>query len=320
MHIPPAPEGVRPHGTRFDYEERSARLLAILKRHGVAAVLSGHEHMQHVEDWEGVLLLISGGAGAPLAPFQQYGYYRIDLDAFGDRLPVHLFPRRQDLQKYGQNDDRQGEQQDREEKPLDPSEPHLVRSQPAEALREHLAPDDDVPPCGEDPELDEDHGDEVDHLPQVLVQAEALLEDLGEGDEQEGDQHPQQDLDDDEAREQLAHHHLGEDLDLLLALVHPVDEVDEFEGEVDDDGVEEEVDRLVNAPHVDLPAPERRDDHVEEDDQRHSGHDGGEQEDDRDQHAAPPVVRLDRSEDEPDIPVEEKGGRDADDGDPVSYT
>jgi 3',5'-cyclic AMP phosphodiesterase CpdA len=80
MHIPPGTGGTRPHGTRFDYEERSARLLAILKRHGVDAVLSGHEHMQHVEDWNGVLLLISGGAGAPLAPFQKYGYYRIDVE------------------------------------------------------------------------------------------------------------------------------------------------------------------------------------------------------------------------------------------------
>ncbi len=80
MHIPPDTGGIRPHGTRFDYEERSARLLAILKRHGVDAVLSGHEHMQHVEDWEGVLLLVSGGAGAPLAPFQRYGYYRIDVE------------------------------------------------------------------------------------------------------------------------------------------------------------------------------------------------------------------------------------------------
>jgi 3',5'-cyclic AMP phosphodiesterase CpdA len=80
MHIPPASEGGRPHGVRFDYEERSAKLLAILKRHGVDAVLSGHEHMQQVEDREGVLLLISGGAGAPLAPFQKYGYYRIDVE------------------------------------------------------------------------------------------------------------------------------------------------------------------------------------------------------------------------------------------------
>jgi 3',5'-cyclic AMP phosphodiesterase CpdA len=80
MHIPPGTEGTRPHGTRFDYEERSAKLLAILKRHGVDVVVSGHEHMQHVENWDGVLLLISGGAGAPLAPFQKYGYYRIDVE------------------------------------------------------------------------------------------------------------------------------------------------------------------------------------------------------------------------------------------------
>ena len=80
MHIPPGTGGIRPHGTRFDYEERSGNLLAILKRHGVDAVLSSHEHMQYVEDWEGVLVLVSGGAGAPLAPFQTYGYYRIDVE------------------------------------------------------------------------------------------------------------------------------------------------------------------------------------------------------------------------------------------------
>jgi len=80
MHIPPGTNGIRPHGTRYDYEERSARLLTILKRHGVDAVVSGHEHMQHVEDWEGVMVLISGGAGAPMVPFQRYGFYRIDVE------------------------------------------------------------------------------------------------------------------------------------------------------------------------------------------------------------------------------------------------
>jgi 3',5'-cyclic AMP phosphodiesterase CpdA len=80
VHIPPASDGNRPHGTRFDYEERSAKLLGILTRHGVDAVLSGHEHMQHVENWDGILLLISGGGGAKLAPFQKYGYYRIDVE------------------------------------------------------------------------------------------------------------------------------------------------------------------------------------------------------------------------------------------------
>lgn len=80
MHVPPASEGLQPHGTVSDYGERSTKLLSILKRHGVNAVLSGHEHMQYVEDWDGVLLLVSGGAGAPLVPFQKYGYYRIDVE------------------------------------------------------------------------------------------------------------------------------------------------------------------------------------------------------------------------------------------------
>ncbi len=80
MHIPPGFEEVRPHGTRYDYGDRSARLFAILKRHGVDAVLSGHEHIQHVENRDGVLLIVTGGAGAPLAPFQKYGYYRIDVE------------------------------------------------------------------------------------------------------------------------------------------------------------------------------------------------------------------------------------------------
>jgi 3',5'-cyclic AMP phosphodiesterase CpdA len=79
MHIPPETDGIHLHGTRSDYEEKSAMLLTILKRHEVDAVLSGHEHMQYVEDWKGVMVLISGGAGAPLAPFQTYGYYRIDV-------------------------------------------------------------------------------------------------------------------------------------------------------------------------------------------------------------------------------------------------
>ncbi len=80
MHVPPDTGAMRPHGTGRDYEEQSAGLLAILKKHGVDAVLAGHEHMQHVERWEGTLLVVSGGAGAPLAPLQRYGFYRIDLE------------------------------------------------------------------------------------------------------------------------------------------------------------------------------------------------------------------------------------------------
>ena len=70
MHFPPRTGGIFPHGTRFDFEERSAKLLAILKRHGMDAVLSGHEHMQYVEDWEGVRCLY------PAAPARRWSRSR----------------------------------------------------------------------------------------------------------------------------------------------------------------------------------------------------------------------------------------------------
>jgi len=91
MHAPPQTAGITPHGVNRDYEEQSAKLLGILKRHRVGLLLCGHEHMHHDEDWEGVRVIVSGGAGAPLMLFQRYGYYRIDIDGGkvrGAFLPV----------------------------------------------------------------------------------------------------------------------------------------------------------------------------------------------------------------------------------------
>jgi predicted phosphodiesterase len=79
MHIPPRTDGIFPHGTVSAFGDQSEKLYRILARHAVDAVLCGHEHMQYTEDWGGVLVLVSGGAGAPLMPFQKYGFYRIDL-------------------------------------------------------------------------------------------------------------------------------------------------------------------------------------------------------------------------------------------------
>lgn len=80
MHIPPATGEVRPHGTRAGYGVQSGKLLGILKIHGVDAVLSGHEHMNFTEDWEGVLVVVSGIESIPFLPFQRRGFYRIDLE------------------------------------------------------------------------------------------------------------------------------------------------------------------------------------------------------------------------------------------------
>jgi len=80
MHAPPRTDGIFPHGTVSEYGEQSSNLLKILKRRKVDAVLCSHEHMHYVEDWDGVRVVVSGGAGAPLVPFQRYGYYRIDVE------------------------------------------------------------------------------------------------------------------------------------------------------------------------------------------------------------------------------------------------
>ena len=93
MHISPRTDGIFPHGTSRSYDEQSKKLLSILKRHKADLVLCGHEHMQHVEDWDGIRVVVSGGAGAPLLPFQRYGFYRIDVENGAVRetfLPVSL--------------------------------------------------------------------------------------------------------------------------------------------------------------------------------------------------------------------------------------
>lgn len=80
MHVPPRTAGISPHGVNRDYEGQSAKLLELLKRHRVELLLCSHEHMHHDEVWEGIRVIVTGGAGAPLVPFQRYGYYRIDVD------------------------------------------------------------------------------------------------------------------------------------------------------------------------------------------------------------------------------------------------
>jgi len=90
MHVPPRTAGISPHGVKPDYEEKSAKLHEILKRHQVDLLLCSHEHMHHDEEWEGIRVIVSGGAGAPLVPLQRYGYYRIDVD--GGRIRGTFLP------------------------------------------------------------------------------------------------------------------------------------------------------------------------------------------------------------------------------------
>ena len=80
MHYPPRTEEMVPHGTGTGYEKQSAALLSILKRRKVDLLLAGHEHLHHVEDWGGIRVIVTGGAGAPMYPFQSFGFYRVRLE------------------------------------------------------------------------------------------------------------------------------------------------------------------------------------------------------------------------------------------------
>jgi 3',5'-cyclic AMP phosphodiesterase CpdA len=80
MHIPPRTDTIFPHRTARDYERQSERLRKILAKHDVDLLLSSHEHTHIVEDWGGIKIIVSGGAGAPMFPFQRFGFFRIDLE------------------------------------------------------------------------------------------------------------------------------------------------------------------------------------------------------------------------------------------------
>jgi 3',5'-cyclic AMP phosphodiesterase CpdA len=85
MHTPPQTDGIFPHGTKNGYAVQSVKLLKILSRHKVDLVLCSHEHMHLVEDWSGIKVVVSGGAGAPMVPFQKHGFYRVDMTGKGIR-------------------------------------------------------------------------------------------------------------------------------------------------------------------------------------------------------------------------------------------
>ena len=80
MHYPPRTDGLSPHGTGKEYEKQSAALRSILQRRKVDLLLAAHMHMHHVEDWGGIRLIVTGGAGAPMYLFQFFGFYRVRLE------------------------------------------------------------------------------------------------------------------------------------------------------------------------------------------------------------------------------------------------
>ncbi len=83
MHAPPRTDSLTPHGMDRRYGDQSTKLVGILSRHKVDLILCSHEHLHMVDDWNGIKVIVSGGGGAPMFPFQRFGFYRIDLSDDG---------------------------------------------------------------------------------------------------------------------------------------------------------------------------------------------------------------------------------------------
>ena len=83
MHATPLTDDFVPHGMDKRYGEQCGKLLGILSRHKVDLILCSHEHLHQVEEWNGIKVIVSGGGGAPMFPFQRYGFYRVDLSPDG---------------------------------------------------------------------------------------------------------------------------------------------------------------------------------------------------------------------------------------------
>ena len=109
-------------------------------------------------------------------------------------------------------------------------------------------------------------------------------------------------------------------LEGLVRLVGAVEQIQALQREVDDEGVEQELADGVETVHVHFVLAEPGGEHVDQHHRRDARDDGGEQEHDGHHGCGPPGVRLQGTEDEADIPVEQEGRRDADDGeDPPQF-
>jgi 3',5'-cyclic AMP phosphodiesterase CpdA len=83
LHRPVWPTRTLEYGTHSLPRPELHRLFADA---GVAAVFAGHEHHFHQERREGVLYVITGGAGASLLEGGAFHYVRVDI--LGDRVDV----------------------------------------------------------------------------------------------------------------------------------------------------------------------------------------------------------------------------------------
>ncbi len=89
LHRPVFP--ARPWEDNMAGEEQE-KLHALFRAHGVAAVFSGHQHLHHVEERDGIRYCISGGAGGELHvgdPDSFYHFLMVSVCGGGCRIETH---------------------------------------------------------------------------------------------------------------------------------------------------------------------------------------------------------------------------------------
>ena len=114
--------------------------------------------------------------------------------------------------------------------------------------------------------------------------------------------------------------HEIEAAEAFIGLVDAVNQVEHFQAEIDDEGVEEVAGHRVNAAHIDGLFAGPRHQHVNQHHQGDARHHGGEDKHHRHERGRPPRVRLDRAEDEADVSVKQESGRDADESNQPAHS
>ena len=202
-------------------------------------------------------------------------------------------------------------QEDRRQQALARRELHLVGGVAEEALREELAADDDVPAHREDADERQHAGHDVDAPARASRRTGSAARSRAGA---SGTSVPSTictTMCDTNSRVFTMKSSAPE---RLVRLVDAVDQVEHLEREVDDERVEQVLrDRVEARACRSARRRSPRERHVEQHHERDARDDRREQEDDRHQRRRPPRVRLDRSEDEADVAVQQERRRDADD-------
>ena len=113
-------------------------------------------------------------------------------------------------------------------------------------------------------------------------------------------------------------HHEIETAKGFIRLIDAVNEVEHFQAEVDDEGVEQVAGDGVHATHINCLFAVPGGEHIEQQDHGNARHHRGEEKHHRHHRGGPPGIRLDRPEDESDIAMQEKRGGNPHHGDDVA--